>query len=236
VECPPFTDCPNGMGYPQIAARQLKAQGFTASLVNYGIPTAVISPTFQTLGQQFGRTILGNLLVNEMPFIRGAATVVTVFTGGNDVNTITAALGGGAGAADQAGFIDSQVRAWGADYASLVGGIRGRAGSARIILLNLPNLAGFPFLAGAPLAQRQAAQRASVGMTAAVNALRSDSVLVIDLMCDARAYNSSNYSADGFHPNDAGYTFIAGEVVRAVTSTSYPAPAASCGFMTLVPS
>src|SRR6266436_3157064 len=28
VFCPPLVDCPNGMGYPQVAARQLKALGF----------------------------------------------------------------------------------------------------------------------------------------------------------------------------------------------------------------
>src|SRR5438874_5383083 len=59
VVCAPLVDCPNGMGYPQVAARQLKALGFDVSLANLGIPTAVISPGFQTLGQQFNRIILG---------------------------------------------------------------------------------------------------------------------------------------------------------------------------------
>src|SRR3954470_23541665 len=40
VVCFPFVDCPNGMGYPQVAARQLKALGFDVSLANLGIPTA----------------------------------------------------------------------------------------------------------------------------------------------------------------------------------------------------
>ena len=55
------------------------------------------------------------------------------------------ALGGGAGAADQAGYIDAQVRAFGDDYVTLLGGVRARAGSARIIVLNVPNLAASPF-------------------------------------------------------------------------------------------
>src|SRR4029078_11341336 len=93
VECPPFTDGPNGMGYPYVATRQLKAQGFDVSLTNYGLPTAVIGPDFQVLGQQFSRTIIGNLIANEMPFVRKNATVVTIFAGANDINTITAALG-----------------------------------------------------------------------------------------------------------------------------------------------
>ena len=76
------------------------------------------------------------------------------------MNTITAALGAGAGGADQAGFVDAQVRAFGADYSTLMAGIRGRAPSARIIVLNLPNLAALPYLGRASLQQRQAAQRA----------------------------------------------------------------------------
>ena len=40
-----------------------------------------------------------------------------------------------------------------------------RAGSPRIVALNVPNAAGLPYLARASLAQRQAAQRIAVGMT-----------------------------------------------------------------------
>jgi lysophospholipase L1-like esterase len=236
VPCVPYTDCPNGMGYPQIAARQLTGQGFTVSLINLGVPTSVIGPDFEALGQQYNHTILGNFLVQEMPFVRTTATVVTIFAGGNEINTITSALGGGAGGGNPTGFIDAQVAAFGADYTALLTGIRGRAPSARIVALNVPNLAGLPYLAGAPLDQRQAAQRAAVRMTTTVvNPLVSQGVVVIDVLCDARMYQASNFFTDGFHPNDAGYTFIAGEVVRAITSSDYPAPQASCGFMTMVP-
>jgi lysophospholipase L1-like esterase len=114
-------------------------------------------------------------------------------------------------------------------------GIAGKA-ATRVIVLNLPNLAGLPYLAGAPLPQRQAAQRASVGMTTTViNRLVSPSVSVVDLMCDARSYLASNYSADGFHPNDSGYAFIADEVVRAALGSA-SAPQGSCSAMSLVPS
>jgi lysophospholipase L1-like esterase len=236
VFCAPLVDCPNGMGYPQVAARQLRALGFDVPLQNLGIPTAVISPYFQTLGQQYNRFIAGNFITSEMPLVRTNATLVTIFAGGNEINVITAALGNGAGASDQAGYIDTQVRAFGADYAALLNGIRGRAGTPRIIALNVPNLAGFPFLAQAGLPQRQAAQRAAVGMTkTVVNALVSQNVTVVDVMCDSRMYQASNFSGDGFHPNDAGYAFIAGEIVRAVTSSAYPAPQSDCGFMSSVP-
>ena len=170
-----------------------------------------------------------------MPFVPRNATLVTVFAGGNEVNTITAALGGGAGGNDPNGYIDNQIRAFGNDYTTLLNGIRERAGSPRIAILNTPNMAGLPYLANASAAQRQAAQRAAVGFTRnVVNPLVSANVVVIDLMCDARTYLRSNYSADGMHPNDAGYAFMAAEVVRAITSNAYPAPQSNCGSMSLV--
>src|SRR5436190_403206 len=82
-------------------------------------PTAVIGRDFETLGHQYNRTIAGNFIEQEMPFLPRNSTVVTIFAGGNEVNTITAALAAGAGAADQPGFVDAEVRAFGADYAIL---------------------------------------------------------------------------------------------------------------------
>ena len=235
VPCIPFTDCPSGTGYVGVTTRSLTSSGYKVSLNNLGIPTAVIGPDFQKLGQQYGRTIAGNFLESEMPFVPSNTTLVTIFAGGNDVNTITAALGAGAGASNQTAYIDTQVKAFGADYTALLDGIRQKAG-VHIVILNLPNLAGLPYLASASTAQRQAAQRAAVGMTTTViNPLVSSTITVVDLMCDARAYQASNYSSDGFHPNDAGYAFIAGEIVKAATTTGYAAPKSSCAQMTLVP-
>ena len=235
-ECVPFVDCPNGMGYVPVTIRALKALGFTVTNLNLGIPTAVIGRDFQTLGGQYGRVIVGNFIEHEMSFVQTNATVVTIFAGVNEINTITSALGGGAGGSDTNGYIDAQVKAFGADYTTLVAGIRARAGSPRIVILNVPNAAGLPFLARASLAQRQAAQRAAVGMSkTVVNPLVSSSISVIDLMCDARSYVASNYSSDGLHPNDAGYAFISSEVVKAITTSLYPAPQSSCTGMTIVP-
>src|SRR5438445_8416557 len=105
VECFPFADCPNGTGYVPVTARQLRAQGFTVTLSNLGIPTAVIGPDFEALSAQYrpNAPVYANFIEQEMPFVLRDATLVTVFAGGNEVNTITAALGAGAGAADQAG-------------------------------------------------------------------------------------------------------------------------------------
>ena len=236
VVCAPFVDCPNGMGYVPVTARTLTAQGFTVKLTNLGLATSVIGADFAQLGANYGRTIVGNFIEQEMPFVPQNATVVTIFAGGNEVNTITAALGGGAGGSDPLGFIDNQVKAFGVDYTTLIAGIRARAGQPRIVILNVPNLAGLPFLAGASLAQKQAAQRAAIGMTrTVVNPLFSDSIAIVDLMCDSRSYQSSIYSSDGFHPNDAGHAFLASEIVKAITQSTYPRPQSACAAMTLVP-
>lgn len=235
IECVPFTECPSGNGYVQVAARTLRSQGFTVKLNGLGIPTAVIGRDFEALGQQYNRTIVGNFIDQEMPFVPKDTTVVTIFAGGNEVNTITAALGAGAGAGNQTAFIDAQVQAFKNDYATLLAGIRERA-AARIVILNLPNFAGLPYLASAPLTQRQAAQRTAVAMTTTVvNPLASAGVAIVDLMCDARTYVASNYFSDGFHPNDSGYAFIASEVVAAIKSASNAAPKSSCPQMTIVP-
>jgi lysophospholipase L1-like esterase len=235
VECLPFISCPNGKGYVQEAARTLTASGFTVNLNNLGVPTAVIGRDFQNLGAQYGRFIAGNFIESEAPFVNANTTLVTIFAGGNDVNTVTSAMGQGAGAADQIGYINSQVKAFGDDFATLLRIIRDRVPAARIIVVNLPNMAGLPFLAGVSLQQRQAAQRLSVGMTTTViNPLTAQNVMVVDLMCDARFYQATAYSSDGFHPNDAGYALIAAEVVKAAT-TAYKTPQASCAQNTLVP-
>ena len=234
VPCFPYTDCPSGTGYAFVAARQLRSQNYTVTVRNNGMPTAVIGRGFQDLGREYGKEILGNFIEHQMPFIPADSTLVTIFAGANDVNVITAALGGGEGSGDRNGYIDQQVRNFGSDYATLLTGIRAIAGTARVIVLNLPNIAGMPFRASASLPERQAAQRASVRMTTTViNSLPN--VTVVDLMCDSRMYQPSIYSADGFHPNDSGYAIMADEIVKALTLSSYPTPRTSCGQMTLVP-
>jgi lysophospholipase L1-like esterase len=235
VVCIPFAECSSGKGYVQEATRQLRSRGFTVNLTNLGIPTAVISRRLQNLGAQYGRDPLGNFIEQEAPFVTANTTLVTIFSGANDVNTIISALGGGAGGTDRVGYINNQIRAFGDDFTTLLNIIREKTPSARLIALNLPNMAAMPFLAGAALDRRQAAEMLSVGITRTVIDPRiSEGLLIIDLMCDARAYQSSTYSSDGFHPNDTGYAWMAAEVVAAATS-NYRAPSTSCSQMTLVP-
>ena len=236
VECLiPFVDCPNGMGYVQVAARQLKANGYTINLTNLGIATATLGRDFQDLGNQNGHTVVANFIESEAPFVNANTTLFTIFAGGNDVNVVTSAMGRGAGASDQIGYINAQIRAFGADYMTLLSLLRARAPSARIVALNLPNMGAMPFLAGASAQQRQAAQLLSVGMTTtAINALTAQGVIVIDLMCDPRSYQAVTYSADGFHPSDVGYAWMAAEVVSAAT-TNYKSPQSTCAQMSLIP-
>jgi lysophospholipase L1-like esterase len=232
--CLPFVDCPQGRGYVQVAARELKARGFTVNLTNLGVPATVLSRRIQDLAGQYGRTILGNFLEQQAPFVPPAATFVTIFAGANDVDSIVAALGGGAGGSDQVGYINSQIQAFGQDFSTLLGAVRDKAPTARIAVLNLPNMAGMPRHANASLQQRRAEQMLSVGITTQViNAQAASGVLVVDMMCDPRSYEASTYSSDGFHPSDAGYAWMAAEVVAAST-TAYKPPASGCSQMTIV--
>jgi lysophospholipase L1-like esterase len=232
---PCATDCSNGTGYVFVTERALRSQGFAVNLTLLALPTATLGPDLQALGNQYNHVVLGNLL-EFGPFVTINATIVTIFAGGNDVEVILSALAGGAGAGNQTAFIDSQVQAFGTDYAALLTEIRARSSSARIVAINLPNFAGIPLHATDPLPTRQAAQQASVMMTTTViNALTAQNVLVVDLMCNPQFYQSSTYSSDGFHPNDAGYAILSSLVVQAITSSTYPSPPSSCAQMTLAP-
>jgi lysophospholipase L1-like esterase len=234
--CLPFSDCPTGKGYVYVATRSLQTQRFTVSLLNLGIPTAVISQRLQTLGRQYGRDILGNFIVDEMPFIQRDSTLVTIFAGANDVNVITTALNAGAGGTNPTIYMDQQVALFGVDFTTLLGGVRSLAPSAHIVVLNLPNIGALPFLATASLSQRQAAQRLSTAITTTViNPLTTQGIRVVDLMCEPRLYQAAQLSADGFHPNDAGYAILADAVVRALTATTFAAPQIACAQMFTVP-
>lgn len=235
VQCFSFLlDCLDGTGYVFVAARTLRSQGFTVKVTSLGLPTAVISNRVQLLGLLYGQFVFGNFIDGEAALMPATNDLVTIFAGPNDVNVITTALGHDAGGSDPSGFIDQQVRLFGDDFATLLNAVRTKAPSARIVVLNVPNLAGLPSSVGDPLLQRQAAQRVSVGMTTTViNSLTSQNIRVVDLMCDQRLYQASIYSSDGFHPNDAGYAIMGDLVARAVTS-SVSSPPSSCPPMTLV--
>jgi lysophospholipase L1-like esterase len=237
VPCLPFTSCPDGMGYVPVVTRQLRADGHAVTLLNLGIPGAVLSPETQQLGNKYGVNIEANFLQQEAPFVSRDATLVTIFAGGNDANTIATAIARGESSAAGANdYIDGQVQKFAADYRSLISTVRGRSSSARLVILNLPNFAGLPFMATRSATEKHWIERLSVGFSlSGANQFAAQGAVVVDLLCDARSYQASNYSSDGFHPNDAGYAYMAGEVLKASEAGSWPAPASSCAEMTLAP-
>jgi lysophospholipase L1-like esterase len=230
-ECFPFAACPDGTGYVQVTKRRLEAAGKTVTLLNLGIPGAVLGPDIEAIGNGLGRGIPGNFLEREMPFVARDSTMVTVFAGGNDVNTAAAAVEAGLGGSDPVSYANTLANGFGRDYNTLISGIKSRASNAKIIVLNLPNLAALPYMSGRTLLQRQAVQALAVSFSSKANALTSQGVLVIDLMCDPRSYIASNYSSDGFHPNDSGYAFIADLVFAAATTGTAATPRSSCAQM-----
>jgi len=230
VVCLPFSTCPDGTGYVQTVARRLKAANTDFDSSNLGIPGAVISRRLMDLGNSLGRDIFGNFIDAQMPFVLRDSTVVTVFTGGNDVNTIGAAVRAGRANGDTSAYIDTQIAAFAQDFRDLIAGIRARSATSRIIVLNLPNMARLPYAAGVTATEREYLRRLAVGFSAAMNATRTSDILVVDLMCHAPIYQASTYSPDGFHPNDTGYTMLA-DLVSAAITTPPAAPAASCAFM-----
>jgi lysophospholipase L1-like esterase len=236
VPCIPLTDCPGGTAYVPRVLRHLREATPSTALTNLGIPGAVMSREVQDLANSVGIGVNQNLLQHEAPFTPRDTTVVTIFAGANDTNHIATALDRGtAGGADPNAFIDRQIAEFVNDYIDLLGQVRGRTSSPRIVVLNLPNFAGLPFAVGRPTRDRQWLQRLSVGFSQqAVNVLAAQGIPVVDLLCNARSYQASSYSSDGFHPNDTGYAFIAEEIIRALNGQSAP-PAANCAQMTIVP-
>lgn len=237
IPCLPFTDCPGGTGYVPRVLRALREGDAATRLTNMGLPGAVMSREVQDIGNGVGIGINNNFLQHEAPFVPSTTTVVTIFAGANDANTLATALDrGAAGSTAPNAYIDAQVAAFADDYRELVSLVRSRAPSARIYVLNLPNFAGVPFAVGRPTRDRQWLQRLSVGFSVqGANALVGLNVTVVDLLCNPRSYQGSTYSSDGFHPNDTGYAYLADELIKAINAGSYPPPAASCPQMTIVP-
>src|SRR5688500_8801600 len=196
--CLPFTECPDGLGYVQILRRDLVATGRTVTHRNLSLPGSVLSRVIFDLAREIGRPIddlAWNFIDRQAPFVPTDTTHVTIFAGGNDTNVISEAAAR-RGGSDVNGFIDAQVRQWGTDLNELISRIRSRAPNARIVALNLPNLAGAPYVASRPTSDKSVIQRVAVGLSDRVNALTAQGVMVVDLLCDASQYLASMYESD----------------------------------------
>lgn len=238
--CIPFTDCPDGRGYVQILRRRLRdnSAGRTVEHRNLSIPGAVLSRAIEDLAREIGQPIsdlAGNFVERQAPFVPNNTTHVTIFAGGNDANVIGRAALAGRGGSDPSAYIDAQVRQWGIDLVDLITRIRARAPNTRIVALNMINLAGAPYIASRPASERAIMQRIAVGISDQVNALTTRNVLVVDLMCDARLYQSQNYSSDGFHPGDGGYQIFADDAYPALKDGANNQPNTNCAQRRIVP-
>jgi len=228
--CFPFADCPTGTGYVQTLRRRLGETGRTVEHANRSVPGSVLSKTVFDLAASIGRPIepqVGYFVTGQAPFVPTNSTHITIFAGGNDANVIALAARS-QGGADSNGFVATQIQQWGIDLEDLVARIRSRAPNARIVALNLPNLAASPYLSGNPTVEKSLMQRVAVGLSDKINALQSKNVLVVDLMCDARIYVPSNYAADGFHPSDGGYAVFTELTLPALRDGTNRAPSTTC--------
>jgi lysophospholipase L1-like esterase len=233
--CLPFSDCPNGTGYVQRITRELRNSGRTVTLMNLGIPGSVVGPEIEELARQLGRGTIGNFIQRELPFVPRTSTIVTIFGGANDINVVASGIQAGMGGGNPQGWGEQFAAGFGRDLATIVQGIRDRAPEARIFLYNPPNGAAIPATAGRTPDEKRILQALSVRFAAEANALASRGVIVLDLMCDSRSYIPSNYSSDGFHPSDGGYTYMAELALNAINSGSAPPPRADCPGMHLAP-
>jgi lysophospholipase L1-like esterase len=234
VPCIPFTECENGTGYVPVLARRLRTSR-EVTLVNLGIPEAVLSPSIQAVARANGRDVIANFVEREMPFVPANTTLVTILGGPNDTLALGDAIEKGAAGTNIRGYVDTQVAAFGADFDRLVKGIRERAPNAFIVIMNMPNLAGLPFALNAGQPRRQLLQAISVGFSREANRRAATGVVVVDLMCDPQVYERSRYSSDGFHPNDAGYAYLAENKLLPAVNGSSSTPPASCSQMSVVP-
>jgi lysophospholipase L1-like esterase len=231
--CLPFVECFDGPGYVQRVARRFKSDGRTVTLNNLGVPGAVLSPAVQAIGNSVGLEIFRNMLTDGGPNVRRSATLVTMFIGANDANAIGRAVRAGMGGPDITAYGQAHIQNFARDSKTLVSLIRGRAPAARIVALNLPNMANTPYANPLTRDEKRYLQGLTVGFSAGINALTADGVIVIDLMCDPTFYSPGIFSPDGFHPNDAGYAYLADLVYAAANTGAATAPRASCAQMTV---
>ena len=232
VPCFLFAVCDDGMGYVPVLVRQLRATR-QVTVMNMGIPASVLGPATESIARRIGREVTGNFVDGTMPFVPQESTLVTVFGGVNDANIIGDAIELGRAGNDIPGYIDTQARAFGADYSRLIAGIRGRAPKSFIIVVNVPNAAAMPFAAKYPIGHRRVLQSIAVALSRESNRQLGPGVVILDVMCNPITYAASHFASDGFHPNDAGHAEIARQLAAIVAGASSP-PASSCSMMTAI--
>jgi lysophospholipase L1-like esterase len=226
--------CPGGNGYVPVLAGALANSSTTVTLYDLGISGAVIGPDIMTdTTACFGAP--GNFIINELPQVNAKTNTVTIFAGGNDTNAIVAcAVGIAQGGGDPTAFIKAEIGKFGADYATLIQGVKKASPpGVTIFVANLPNFALIPVGQKQPAAVQALLQQISVAIDQTIiNPSAGVTVTaVIDTLCRATSYDPNNFSADGFHPNAIGYSVLAVDydvqIVSARTGSALK-PAVSC--------
>jgi lysophospholipase L1-like esterase len=225
-------NCPGGKGYVPDLTGLLTNASSQVNLVDLGISGAVIGPDIETDVNACGQGATANFITHEQAMVSSSSTLVTIFAGGNDTNGIVrCAIGIVQGGGNPATFIAGEVTKFGTDYANIIAAIKALAPNAHIFLANLPNFKLIPVGQTQPAGVQTLLDQVSLALDVQViNPLaNSPSVSgVVDLLCDPRSYATGNFSADGFHPDDAGYAILAQAYNAQVQSLSATKPAASC--------
>ncbi len=239
VGTPPIVtppNCPGGKGYvPDLAGLFTNASS-QVTLVDLGISGAVIGPDIETDVNACGQGAPGDFITNEQALVSPSSNIVTIFAGGNDTNGIVRCAVGilqGGGTQTQVNtFIAAEVAKFGADYSTLIADIHALVPSAHIYLANIPNFKLIPVGQTQPAGGQALLDAVSLALDLEViNPLaNSPSVSgVVDLLCNPSSYTVGNFSADGFHPNDAGYTLFAQSLFAMITGPNPPPhPATVC--------
>src|SRR6185436_16873197 len=107
--------------YVPLLARRLRTS-HEVTLLNLGIPEAVLSPAIQAIARANGRDVFANFVDREVPFVPANTTLVTILGGPNDALALGDAIEKGAAGTNVRAYIDTQVAAFGADYDKLVKG------------------------------------------------------------------------------------------------------------------
>jgi len=120
-----------------------------------------------------------------------APDVVTLWTGGNDV------LKGGSAEAFEVA-LDTMLQRLRTETEAVV------------VIANLPRMEAQPFAESKSRTERQRLRERSQAFNAVIESVAArHGVPVVDLRGGTLMYDPANFSADGFHPNDAGYAAMA---------------------------
>jgi lysophospholipase L1-like esterase len=224
--------CGGGNAYPPKIVTLLDSSSLQVGLNDLGISGAVIGPDIKATVNDCGQGAPGDFITNEEAFVAPNSAVVTIFAGGNDTDGIVrCAVGIVLGSGDPSAFIAAQITNFANDYASLIASIHTTAPSAKIYLANLPNFKFIPEGQSQPPGVQSLLDTVSLTIDLEViDPLAASPQVsgVVDLLCDPRSYQPAYFSADGFHPNDAGYSIFTHAFVNVITSPSPPAPSSSC--------